>query len=222
MAWKHRPETVPKIALCVPHTGNVSMEWAHRTWGPLSFKEQVWCEKQPFINRGPPVHISRQFLVEQALEWGADYVFFIDTDVILESPPNVNVALQRLLQHNLPIVSGLYRAKKSGPNFNPWAMWKFKSKDEGFESIGSWTSKMVHVDVVGLGCCLIKSDVFINTPKPWFRWDLDYAPSEDFYFLMKARTVGYDTIVDTTIRASHIAQIKILPSDDPKYDSLHI
>jgi len=222
MAWKHKPDNVPKIALCVPHTGNVSMEWAHRTWGPLVYTDQVWCEKRAFTNRGPPIHLSREFLVDQALNWGANYIFFIDSDVIIESPPDPNHALRRLLAHNLPIVSGLYRAKKSGSNFNPWAMWKFKNKQDGFESIDKWNSKLVQVDVVGLGCCLIKAEVFDKVPKAWFRWDLDFAPSEDFYFLMKARTHEYDTIVDTTIRASHVATMKILPTADLQYDSLQV
>jgi len=182
----------------------------------------VWCEKRAFTNRGPPIHLSREFLVDQALNWEADYIFFIDSDVIIESPPDPNHALRRLLAHNLPIVSGLYRAKKSGSNFNPWAMWKFKDKQEGFESIDSWSSKLVHVDVVGLGCCLIKTEVVDKVPKAWFRWDLDFAPSEDFYFLLKARTHEYDTIVDTTIRASHVATMKILPTTDLQYDSLQV
>ncbi len=81
---------------------------------------------------------------------------------------------------------------------------------------------MVHVDVVALGCCLIKAEVFDKVPKAWFRWELDFAPSEDFYFLMKARTHEYDTIVDTTIRASHVATMKILPTAKLQYDSLQV
>ncbi len=222
MAWEVKDANAPKIALCVPHKDSVSMEWAHRTWGPLAHHQEIWCHKKPILCRGPPIHLARESIVDQALEWGADYLFFIDSDVVLEHPPNPNIALRRLMDHNMPIMSGLYRAKKSGPNYNPWAMWTFKSAKEAFEPVTEWKAKLVEVDVVGLGCCLIKREVFENTPKPWFRWELDKAPSEDFYFLLKAKTKGYKVIVDTTIRCSHIASMKILPTDDLKYDSLQV
>jgi len=173
MAWDINRDTLPKIAVCVPHTGTVNMEWAHNTWGPLIFTKSTWCIKHPFLCRGPPIDIAREDVTAQALEWGADYIFYVDSDIIAEVPGNINELLYRLYKRDLPIVSGLYRTKKIG---NPWAMWTFKDKETGFRNIRKWTADLVEVDVTGLGCCLVKTEVFDNIERPWFRWDIKHAP----------------------------------------------
>ena len=217
MAWNtvKSEDGIPKIGVCVPHTGNVNMEWVMKSWGPLIFRKSSWCIVHPFLCRGPPIDIAREDVTAQALEWGADYVFYLDSDVLPELPEDINNVLYQLYKRNLPIVSGMYRTKKVG---NPWAMWKFIDKDRGFQPVEEFTSELVEVDVVGLGCCLVKSEVFEKIERPWFRWDLKYAPSEDFYFCLKATAeAGYRTVVDTKIRCSHLATVKILPGVIPAY-----
>ena len=217
MAWNivKSEGGVPRIAVCIPHTGEVNMEWVHTAYGPLIFKESTWCVKHSFLCRGPPIDLAREDVVNQALEWKADYIFFLDSDVIPEIPSDINSMLYKLYKRDLPIVSGMYRTKKVG---NPWAMWTFVDKDTGFKNINEWNSDLLEVDVTGLGCCLIKTEVFDKIEKPWFRWDLKYAPSEDFYFLLKAKAEGkYKVIVDTTIKCSHIGTVKILPGVIPAY-----
>jgi len=217
MAWQIHKEA--KIGICLPHTGTVSTEWAHRTWGPLIYSDQPGWMKYPIFCRGPPIDLARENLVDQAIEKGVDYIFFIDSDIIFETPRDPNEALRQLMMYDQPIMSGIYRAKKSGPNYNPWAMWTFLGKDQGFKDIETWNKKLVEPDAIGLGCCLIKTEVFKNIEKPWFIWEKERTPSEDFFFCLKAKANGYRVIVDTTVRCSHMALMKILPTDTVSYDS---
>jgi hypothetical protein len=221
MAWNHDAIiNTPKVALCLPHTGEVTTAWAHRTWGPLVYSRVTFCMKKPLMANGVPVAVARESLAEAAIQDGADYIFFIDSDIIAESPDDINEVLSMLIEDNLPIVSGMYRAKKY--NMVPWAMWKHNEKTGDFKPIVSWNKPLINADVAGMGCMLIKFEVFKNTPKPWFRWDALMVPSEDFFFLLKAKKAGYNTVIDTRIRCSHINTIKMMPSDIPSFENIDI
>jgi hypothetical protein len=99
-----------------------------------------------------------------------------------------------------PIVSGLYRARqRQGFNYAAW-----KKVKEGYVPIESWTGNFITVDVVGLGMCLCKREVFEKVPYPWFQW-IEESPSEDFFFLEKAAKFGFKTFVFTEVRGSHIS-----------------
>lgn len=61
-----------------------------------------------FNQRGCYVHDNRDFIVNEAKKWGADYLFFIDTDII--APPNT---ILRLLSHKKPVAGATYVKRRS-------------------------------------------------------------------------------------------------------------
>ena len=217
MAWNEQsqvPAGIPHVSICVPHWSSVQLEWVERTYGPLRFIPQPDFAKSNRLARGLlNLDMERNFLAKAALEdKTVTHILFLDTDCICEMEPNQ--ALRHLLATNVHVVSGLYRAKKSKGDY-PYAMWMRNPKPageqwtfkDGYGAIGQWTGNFIQADVIGLGMCLIKREVFEKVPYPWFVWDSE--TSEDFRFCEKIREFGYKINVFTEIKLSHVGTMKV-------------
>lgn len=210
---------IPKIAICVPFNSNWPPEWTERLYIPLTYMTTNWCQKMAFLCRVPSLPIARDILVKNALQANCDYILFVDSDHVLETPADPNIALQQLYRtinkskdvsaknyRDGRIVSALYRAKqKTGFSY---AMW-MKYEDKGFTSVSQWDGNWLQVDVVGLGFCLIDMMVFKEIQRPWFHWDKSDEMSEDFYFCTLAKKNGFNTTVFTDIKMSHLGNLKV-------------
>lgn len=201
---------LPNVCVCVPHHGFVSLEWVNTTYGPLRFVPRTDFVKTHRIARGIlNLDTMRNELVKMALEdKTVSHILFLDTDVIMESPSDVNEAVSILLQCNVPVVSGLYRAKKSKGDY-PYAMW-IKNPDVtyGYAGFQSWTGNWLSVDTVGFGFVLLRREVFEKIPFPWFTWDKP-TPSEDFVLCEKIKQYGYEIKVMTDVKFSHAGNFKV-------------
>jgi len=183
----------PKIAILCPHTAKFSAEFVEQTWTPLKFNVG-WCDKAFLQSRAPSLPLARNMLLQKAVEdKSITHVLWIDSDMLPQSPPDINMSLKALydLCEQNPIVSGLYRAKQSH-GFN-WAMWKYMYGPvcdkcgkgfigaevgikcfecdgtligkQGFVHINEWTGNWFEVDVCGLGLCMMKIEVLRDVYK---------------------------------------------------------
>ena len=159
-------------------------------------------ESNTFLCELVTVHNCRNMLVKQALgDPQVTHLMWIDSDVVFEQPSDPNEAILQLMQCNAEIVSGIYRARqKSGFNYSMWL-----KHPQGFVPVQSWSGNWISVDVIGMGCCLMKREVFERVPEPWFWWGPGESPSEDFNFCLKAKEHGFKVMVYTDVRASHIS-----------------
>lgn len=202
MAWEISLKK-NRVAVCVPHTGNVSLEWADRVYGHLKLVPSSHFDKRIFPARGVPIDVTRNMLVKGALKDPlVTHLMWIDSDIVFEQPKDPNEAILQLMRCNAPISSGIYRARqKSGFSYSMW-----KKHPQGFTPVQSWThgSNWIQVDVIGLGCCLCQRGVFEKVPYPWFEWAEEH-PSEDFNFCLKAAEHGYKVMVYTDVQCSHIS-----------------
>lgn len=215
-AWSNtnKNNDIPKIAIAIPYNSDWYPEWVDKTYGPLKYVSTNWCTKIIFLSKVQSISVARDILVNQALQSNCDYIFFIDTDMIFESPLDPNVALNHLYQcinkdsnsKDGKIVSGLYRAKQK-QGFS-WAAW-MRANENGFTPILQWTGNWIKIDVAGLGCCLIDIQIFENIERPWFRWELKDDQSEDFYMFQLAKRHGYDTHIFTDVKLSHLGSLKV-------------
>lgn len=187
----------PKLLIGLPHKDNVTLEWA------LSFRNlQVNVPAMFTCSRGTPIDMSRNEIVRSALDAGVDYVFFLDTDVVV--PPDTII---RLMNHNLPIVSGVYYTR--APPIEP-CVWR-EIAPSGKQAIAFQPGQMIEADFIGAGCLLIHTSVFKNLKRPFFEWSLSFLDpenpgvgrSEDFEFCKKVRERGYKIMVDTSIQCRH-------------------
>lgn len=79
-----------------------------------------------------------------------------------------------------------------------------------YTPIQSWEGNWITVDVTGLGCALIRAEVFKAVKEPWFHWEEPEAVSEDFAFYEKCREAGFEVKVFTDVRLSHLGELKVL------------
>lgn len=213
----HQTNHIPKIAICIPYIGNFHPEWVEKTRDPLRFFPTDFCEKIMFMSKIPSLPVSRDALVNEALKAKCDYIFWVDSDLIFESPTDPNLALKQLYQvinkdpntKDGKMVSGLYRARKK-EGFS-YAMWMNAPNNlKGYVPIESWTGNWLEVNTSGLGCTLIDTKIFRDIERPFFYWETFEDISEDFFWFEKAKKHGYNLHVFTDVRLAHIGTMKVL------------
>lgn len=208
-AWERKS---PEVAIGVPFGGNVTPEWA------LQFSRLQKPKNTIYITEdAPAVDYAREDIVETFLETEARNLVFLDSDII----PPLNF-IPRFLEHNLPVVSGVYYAKKQPVEYKNQkirhpAAWRFV-EDEGLKPVVDWREgSIIKVDCVGMGLCLIQRRVFEEMEPPYFRWLKgfqehpwgEYAEetigvSEDFYFCHRVRKeLGMPIYLATGVEAQH-------------------
>mgnify|MGYP000728169277 CR=1 FL=1 len=201
------------LALLIPHQSIVSMEWA------FAFRNLRLPPHIYFFNRGMPIDVAREQMTRDALKHDIEYLFFLDSDVILE-PDAVMQLIQLSKQFNLPILSALYWARKHDALGTP-ACWKIierKGNDIKLAPVAVEeyirNNQIIEVDAIGMGAALIRRDVFDklnekNPDKPFFEWGLGRKNlpqiSEDFMFCLRCiDELGIHPYVATSVRAHHI------------------
>jgi hypothetical protein len=150
---------------------------------------------------------SRNRLVLEALNWGADFMLWMDADHVFPQD-----ALLRLLSHNLMVVGCNYARR-----FDPTSPTASRVKDDGkYELV--WTTQetaqrgdMESVAHMGLGLCLMDMRVFdvlehvaVKEGKkhfwPLFRMDPKEdgigVIGEDVYFFQRIRDAGIHVVLD--------------------------
>jgi FkbM family methyltransferase len=134
-----------------------------------------------------------------------DYLFSVDSDIVLP-----NDSLIKMLNADKDIVSGLYIQRI--PNTHTLEIYK-PMPNGGCTNMPIQEIQgrgLVKIAACGMGCALIKSDVFRKMPYPQFYYKsaLDHknTVSEDVYFCMKASELGFEIWADETIRCDHVGQ----------------
>jgi hypothetical protein len=148
---------------------------------------------------GAYVADNRNQLAEQAIARDADYLLWLDDDMIFPSDSFFRLAL-----HDLPIVGCNYRQRiveeviPSAFNLVDGEVQRLQPKPEGLEQ----------VDVIGLGVCLMKAHHLRQLPRPWFRMGAD---GEDGHICGLFRAEGMRPVVDHGLSAEvrHVAEIDL-------------
>lgn len=197
---------IKTVLMAVPTRGMVSMEWA-MALRHLYIPAGVTLEVQGLA--GLPIDDMRNEFVATFLKGNYDYLFFNDDDTLL--PPK---ALERLLERDLDVVSGLYYRRVTP--IEPVAMVDDPSVGgTGIRCIKEYGIGLMPVDYVGAGCLLISRKVLETVEYPWFFWArndprvlIPERISEDLYFCRKAREAGFSIFLDASIRCLHVGMGK--------------
>lgn len=215
MAWNGQELENTSTMVLMPHLGKVSTEWAIR------FRElQLPPISSLHILRYYPIDVAREamakaFVNSREFQWS----LWLDSDVI----PPIDGVMRLLAHKNLPIVAGIYPAKKrETPEKYPsaWKKVQHPNSGSGFSAAPmDWNNHGLHVvDYIGFGFVKIHRSVFESMPQPWFLWTHDRSfplpgnpppLSEDFYWSEKVRSQGYTIIVDMDVRCAHDADAVI-------------
>lgn len=144
---------------------------------------------------GYPLPESHNEAVRRTLTEYVEYVLFVEDD--MELPPHT---IERMLKANAPITAVEY------------------PMDNGYSTVARQGNEVLWC---GLGCTLIKQDIFRNIPDPWFETDHSYRINEnpfslekidnpnkygghDINFCLKCRNYGFKTVCIEGIEAKHL------------------
>lgn len=158
---------------------------------------------------GMEVGYARNYAAKSVLNMTipCEFLFFLDDDVIV--PPDILIKLTRLCtQEGYDVVSGLYHMKNETR-----APLAYRFQNGIMQSISrdeELSEKVLDVDVVPMGCTLIKKSLIQKLKEPYFQTlerleaNGDALITEDTYFCVKAKEVGAKIGVHTGIRCGHI------------------
>lgn len=215
MAWEVGQEarkSRPLIAVCLPNKGRLTTEFVERTWIPIRFQKTEDFDIIWFLNKTYSITVARNSMVEDAIKAGADYIMWIDDDIIVENM-EVLQAVRLLFHTGAEISSGLYRAKQvTGFNFCAWIKTGQVGESVSYAPVSKWTegANWLSVDAVGHGFCLVKADVYNRMKGPWYVWNTKAENSEDFSFCRRAKEeLGLEIKVATDIHLSHLGDLVI-------------
>ncbi len=196
-----------KILIGIPSIGTMRIETVISLCRILSSTPDITYEICAPITSY--IHHNREEIAKEAVRLGADYVLFIDTDMIF--PPD---ALTKLLSRDKEIIGVMYnyRGTPSRPTvkFDP----KYKDECTVIEKNGEISAsitdetKPFRCRAVGAGFLLVKIDVFKKLKRPYFTFvpetEVNEIIGEDVYFCDKARYNRYEIWCDPTIKMGHI------------------
>ena len=134
-----------------------------------------------------------------------DYIMWIDSDQVFE--PN---DFFKLLEHDKDIVSGLYLRKPQGDTLNDVPI-EFACFNENGKRLytNEVNGELIKVWSNGMGWMLVKKGVFEKIEYPWFGPIIEGLGfhGEDVSFQIRAKDVGFDSHVDTSIVVGHEKEV---------------
>lgn len=194
-------EQQKKIVLGIPHTGTLPVD---TVMGLLRIQSKYAINIQ--LMKSSILYISRDNLVEAAIRAQADYIMFLDSDQIIYEDTIDRLA--KYLDNGEDIVTALIFRKD--PPYQPCIFCEQIELENKQISLKYYDvenedlTKPFYVESCGLGCAMIKLDIFKNIKQPWFL-PRPYT-GEDISFMWEARQKGYKILCDPTIEVGHIGQ----------------
>ncbi len=190
-----------KLGICVPLYNVVPASFfvnfinrIHELYDQNKFDVQIYMRASTIVDK------ARNDLVKMALKDNCDYVFFIDSDMII--PKGV---VEALIGMDVDIASAIYFTK--GKPYLPVA--RVKEGDRHFFLEDFEFNDIIKVAGVGMGCCLIKAKVFKDMKNPYFKLEwretegVTYQIAEDLYFCEEAIKQGFDIHLNTGLVCGH-------------------
>ena len=209
------------VAVCIPARDQVCTGFAH----DLARLSARWYAAAPpstrfdlNFNAGTLIADQRQKLAANAVQAGAEYVLFLDSD--MRFPPYLlEQLIDRTAQNpDVGIVACNYPTRR--PPVKTVAFSDFTKMEciYSADRVG-----LEEVDAVGMGAMLIKASVFERLPKPWFQ--VCYLPTagvylgEDIYFCKLAQAHQIKVWVDHDLskEVRHIGVVEFNHDDAEAY-----
>lgn len=187
-----------------------------------------------------PIDYNRNKFVQEAIDCGADYLMFMDMDMTF--PTNTIPMLFESLSDEHPVVAGMYFLKKEpfSPvvgRYTDWSESLLKNREhlekQGFimddstpngKQLLMWRSITYfdkdkgpfYADVIGMGCVLVKVDIFKKLSKPYFRYSYDPEKgdetmmklSEDMYWCAQLKKAGIPILIDPRVQCGHLMEME--------------
>ena len=192
------------ILICVPTYEHIAPE----TFKSIYVQDANEIHGRPLFDfvKGYGCAQARNLCAREALDYGAEYLMFVDSDVIIP-----NDAVNRLVAADSDIALGVYprRDTMTGQTevFLPGDNFLDENNINLSDIYKYQDDPVIQVKGGGMGCTLIKTDLFNKVAYPWFKYveyDNGKVLSEDNYFCWRAKEEADAKIVcDTSVRCYH-------------------
>lgn len=200
----------PLIAICIPLRNKDDIIATDLTQVELlrGYRTQI------LTVYGMDVDSARNNLVQQALSIGADYIFFLDNDVLIQ-PDTLNKLIEDIEQlqktdQSIIAVTGDYYTKSEDTN----SVHTIVDEDGIVKEINRTKlfNEKDYIQInwtVGFGCILIDTKVFKQLRYPWFYSNIydqktKEKITEDAWFTELATFAGYKIMLNKNIQGLHI------------------
>lgn len=151
-------------------------------------------DTQVFMNTSTILLTQREHLADQALEYNAEYILWLDSDIYCPS----SIAI-KLLSYNIDVIACNYVRRQLPPKGVAYEKMYGWDKPLDFQPRDS----LVEVEGIGLGCFLMKTEIFRKLKKPWFEFkhcsETNDWLGEDMVLCEKIRSLGYKIMVDVNL-----------------------
>jgi hypothetical protein len=192
----------PRLVVGIPSRGKVHISWALM----LSALEWPVGEvRNTRITNGEQVATARCNLAMDAIQQGAEYLFFIDDDVRVPNFAPRRMIYQMETNPEWDLLTGVYVTKSAPPEpliFN---------KEQGNGAFWDWRcGETFPITGCGMGCCLIRVSAFEKIEEPYFAWTSKRdgvnsdSEGEDLYFCRKLHEAGGTLMCDGAVLCGHI------------------
>lgn len=156
------------------------------------------------MKAGSLIYLSRNELATAAIQIEADYVFWLDSDMVFK-PDTLIRMMETLKANDLDILTGLYFRRV--PPYSPVLYNKIEIDGVAcdFSEFDRIPDGLFEVGACGFGCVLMKTDVFFDVQAKFGNM---FAPignnGEDVAFCWRARQCGYKVICDPSVVCGHV------------------
>ena len=205
-----------KILIAVPTYETIYPDTFKSLWDLDKDGHEVLFESV----RGYDVATARNKIARMALDLETDYVLMVDNDVVLpkealklllDGAKDVNLGFYAHrgtdnLYHGRTCICKLYDAEGNAYYHYPLESEYTAEEMRGMADAGE---AKIEVHGGGMGCALIRTDVFRRTEYPWFDW-VNYGNanrgmlSEDLYFCSLCRASGIKIHSDVRVGCGHM------------------
>ena len=205
-----------KILIAVPTYETIYPDTFKSLWDLDKDGHEVLFESV----RGHDVATARNKIARMALDLETDYVLMVDNDVVLpkealrlllDGAKDVNLGFYAHrgtdnLYHGRTSICKLYDAEGNAYYHYPLESEYTAEEMRGMADAGE---AKIEVHGGGMGCALIRTDVFRRTEYPWFDW-VNYGNanrgmlSEDLYFCSLCRASGIKIHSDVRVGCGHM------------------
>ena len=188
-----------KILIAVPCMDQVPFTFAQS----LAVLEKIG-ECKLAMKAGSLIYTSRNSLAMMAIQMDADFVFWLDSDMVFKSDTLARM-MDTLKKNDLDILTGLYFRRV--PPYSPVLFDKLEQNGEitEFSEFNKIPDELFEVGGCGFGCVLMKTDVFFDVQSKFGNM---FAPmgnnGEDVAFCIRARECGYKIYCDPSIVCGHV------------------
>ena len=170
--------------------------------------------------RGYDVATARNRIAQKAIDLETDYVLMVDNDISLPKSA-LTLLLENAKEVNLGYYAhrdtdNIYRGRtcicelydEGGKAYYHYPLESEFSAEEMRRMADAGVTK-IEVHGGGMGCALIRTEVFRKASYPWYDW-VNYGDanrgmlSEDLYFCSLCRISGIKIYADVRVRCGHM------------------